>query len=117
MALLVASATGCAPPAAITEDFETNQQRCLDPATDLDQRISTCTSVRQSKQLAEESVPVSPNSRGIAWWRKGEYDRAIEDYGRAIEIDPKDAVACLNRGLAYWGKGEHDRVEDDLRSS
>ena len=105
MALLVASATGCAPPAAITEDFETNQQRCLDPATDLDQRISTCTSVRQSKQLAEESVPVSPNSRGIAWWRKGEYDRAIEDSYAALRLTPNYHQAFNTRGRHSHGEG------------
>jgi tetratricopeptide (TPR) repeat protein len=30
-----------------------------------------------------------------------EYQRAIQDYDRAIELDPSDATAYSNRGLAY----------------
>ena len=37
-----------------------------------------------------------------AYASKGDYDRAIADYNRAIQIDPDNAVAYNNRGIAYW---------------
>jgi tetratricopeptide (TPR) repeat protein len=46
--------------------------------------------------------------RGIAYANKGQYDQAISDYNKALEINPKDAVAYRERGDAYFYKGEYD---------
>ena len=35
---------------------------------------------------------------------KDDYDRAIQDYERAIQLDPKNANAYADRGLAYASK-------------
>ena len=42
-----------------------------------------------------------------------DYDRAIADYTKAIEIDPKFADAYYNRGLAYCYKQDYDRAITD----
>ena len=44
---------------------------------------------------------------------KGDYDRAIKDYDRAIQLDPKNVFAYRNRGIAYENKGDHDRAIQD----
>jgi len=54
-----------------------------------------------------------PYSRGNDYLRKGEYDRAIANYTKAIALDPNDAYAYNNRGLAYRKKGEHGRAIAD----
>ncbi len=54
------------------------------------------------------------NNRGIAYYRKVEYDRAIRDYDQAIRIKPDYAFAFNNRGAAYRLKGEYDRAIRDL---
>ncbi|MGR3311514.1 MAG: tetratricopeptide repeat protein [Candidatus Brocadiales bacterium] len=46
----------------------------------------------------------------ITYYKKGEYDRAIGDYNKAIEINPKYAEAFNNRGNVYHSKGEYDRA-------
>ena len=43
--------------------------------------------------------------RGMAHRSNGDYDRAIADYSRAIEIDPKFAQAFSDRGDAHAAKG------------
>src|SRR5437879_3312186 len=44
---------------------------------------------------------IAYNNRGIAYRIKDEDDRAIADYTKAIEIDPKYADAYYNRGNIY----------------
>jgi len=65
------------------------------------------------------------NSRGYVYHSKGEYDRAILEYNKAIENDPGKATAYFNRGNSYAIKGEFDTaildytkaIEIDLRFS
>jgi tetratricopeptide (TPR) repeat protein len=44
--------------------------------------------------------------RGEAYKAKGDLGRAIADYNKAIEIDPRDAISYRNRGYAYYLKKE-----------
>ena len=45
--------------------------------------------------------------RGNAQFDAGEYDTAIEDYGRAIQLDPRHARAFNNRALAQAALGRN----------
>ena len=50
------------------------------------------------------------NNRGVAYAAKGQYDQAISDYNKALEMNPRFAKAYYNRGLAYWRKGQPDQA-------
>ena len=52
--------------------------------------------------------------RGIVHLEKGEHDRAISDYTKAIEINPRFAMAYGNRGNAYSNKGRYDQAFSDF---
>ena len=43
---------------------------------------------------------------GVVYGIKGEYDRAIENYTQAIELNPNYAQAHNNRGAAHSEKGD-----------
>lgn len=51
---------------------------------------------------------------GIDYARSGELDKAINDFSRAIRINPRYASAYHNRGYAYERKGEPDKAIMDL---
>ena len=53
-------------------------------------------------------------NRGNAYNDKGDYDLAIQDYTKAIELTPDDAEAYYNRGNAYALKGACDPAIQDL---
>ena len=45
---------------------------------------------------------------------KGEMLRAIDDFNRAVELDPKIAWAYFNRGLIWLYLGEDQRAQRDF---
>lgn len=45
---------------------------------------------------------------------KGQLDEAINEYNKAIEINPRLAIAYINRGRTYvQGKGQYDQAISD----
>ncbi len=54
------------------------------------------------------------NKRGVAYARKGQYDQAISDFNKALEINPRYATAYYNRGVAYARKGQYDQAISDF---
>ncbi|OGP81886.1 MAG: hypothetical protein A2Z08_03775, partial [Deltaproteobacteria bacterium RBG_16_54_11] len=65
-----------------------------------DEAIRLCTKAIESGELSGKNLSSVYCTRGTAWAEKGDYDKAIADINKAIEIDPKDAMAYYNRGLA-----------------
>ncbi len=55
----------------------------------------------------------SLHNRGFAWYGLGEYVKAIEDYNRALEIDPKLPDTFYNRSLAWLALGEYSKAITD----
>ena len=53
------------------------------------------------------------NNRGNAYGNKGDNDSAIDDYTKAIDIEPNFTNAYYNRGIAYRNKGDNDSAIDD----
>jgi len=43
-------------------------------------------------------------------------DREIADYGKALELNPKDADVLCNRGFAYGEKRELEKAIEDFES-
>jgi tetratricopeptide (TPR) repeat protein len=53
------------------------------------------------------------NNRGNAYLAKGQYDAAIKDYDKSIELKPRYANAYDNRGKAYRAEGRYDEAIRD----
>jgi tetratricopeptide (TPR) repeat protein len=51
--------------------------------------------------------------RGAAYFLNGQYDLAISDCTKAIEIYPGDRLAYYHRGHAYFKKGFYDQAVSD----
>jgi lipoprotein NlpI len=89
------------------------KSECTNASTSPDQRIVTCSEVIRADARADWPY----YNRGLAYRGKGDYDRAIADYNKFIEINPKFADVYNNRGIAYEGKGDHDRAIADYTES
>jgi tetratricopeptide (TPR) repeat protein len=82
---------------------------CLD-SKDHDLRIKSCSAMieRNPKDV------VAYHNRGEAYELKGEVDRAISDYTKAIVSEPNYVPAYNGRGRAYVSKGDYVRAVDDV---
>ena len=54
------------------------------------------------------------HARGNRYSRNGSYERAIEDYNRAIEMDEAFAEAYYDRGFSYYEVGLYEKAIADL---
>ena len=94
----------------------------------VDLAIEDFTEAIQLKTEIIESVPENPARmrrlkgelartyiyRGAArYWQKGDFDGAITDYTRAIELDPEYAEAYNYRGFAHLNNGDIDKAIAD----
>jgi lipoprotein NlpI len=70
--------------------------------------ITYCTRAIESGQLSGKGLAFAFYRRGNAYNEQGDYDRAIDDYNEALQLNPKHANALSNRGVAYGHKGEYD---------
>ena len=63
--------------------------------------------------LSADNLATIYNNRGIAYWSKGDFDKAIADYDAAIRIRPNYVAAYHNRAMANNDKGRSDQAIAD----
>jgi tetratricopeptide (TPR) repeat protein len=76
--------------------------------------LNYCTAVIRSGKLSDSNLASALNNRGKAYYSKHNYDLAIQDYSRAIQLNPDFVDALNNRGEAYRAKGDYDRALQDF---
>lgn len=78
------------------------------------------------KPVAAETPPPTPVSKPVnapdytfyqnqanAHFVKGDYDSAVVNYNKSIELNPKDAIVYLSRALAYYSTKFYDLAVAD----
>ena len=69
------------------------------------------------KRPTGSKLALSHTKRGTAYLKKGQYDAAIGEYNKALEINPRSAVVYYNRSVAYTSKGQYDKAVTDCSSA
>jgi tetratricopeptide (TPR) repeat protein len=77
---------------------------------DIDARILACSRIidetggRQNSTMRAGAF----NNRGIAYFSKGDFERAARDFDEAIAAKPNNPVLYHNRGMALYNKGDNE---------
>lgn len=61
---------------------------------------------------ADPTSGAAYNNRAIEYRRQGHLEQAIADFGKAIEIDPKNARSYYNRGTVYLALGQTSKKKE-----
>ena len=77
--------------------------------------LFTCASAQQKQNESRDAKFY--NNRGTVLGEKGQFDQAISDFNRAIEINPRYIKAYNNRGIVYRLKGQYDRAILDFNKA
>ena len=56
-------------------------------------------------------------SRGMARTSRKDYEEAIQDFTKSIELDPKDPTAYSGRGLAFQKKNDLINAQKDFNEA
>ncbi|MCA9891205.1 MAG: tetratricopeptide repeat protein, partial [Anaerolineae bacterium] len=56
-------------------------------------------------------------TRDLAYYELKQYEQAIADYDKAIQLEPQYASAYYNRGLAYYMLNEYDLAIADYEAA
>ena len=91
--------------AALADD----KSDCLNDK-DRELQIKACSAILQH----DAKDAIAYYKRGVAYQFKGDLDRAIADYNKAIELRPSDARAYESRGSAYASKGVYTNAVADV---
>jgi tetratricopeptide (TPR) repeat protein len=81
-----------------------------------DEVVEACTAIIDAGEEPPEHLSIALSNRGVAYERRGEFDKAISDHTKALELAP-DATIFLNRGSAYSKKGDAEAAIADFSRS
>jgi tetratricopeptide (TPR) repeat protein len=92
-----------------------NLNKCQ--SADPDAKITGCTELLNADQDPTQNRAVIYGSRGVGYYSKGDFDRAIEDADQAIRLNPNEPSFYYTSGLAYKKKGDFDRAIQDFNKA
>jgi protein O-mannosyl-transferase len=61
-------------------------------------------------EKGREDVPLAYHNRGLTYYRAGRFDRAAEDFDKALELKPDDIDAYCSLGMVYLNIGIPDKA-------
>jgi tetratricopeptide (TPR) repeat protein len=81
---------------------------------DPEKLIRACSAIIHAGRESPENLARAFFDRGRALSDEAHYEQAIQDFDRAIKLDPNYPDAFNSRALAYAGLGDHDRTIADF---
>jgi len=98
---------------ASTAHAQGNPVKCAAPMAPAEERIAGCTAVIEAETGPGTNLAWAYNLRALAYVEIRDFDRAIADFSRLVELQPKEPRVHYNRGTTYFRKGDFDRAIAD----
>jgi tetratricopeptide (TPR) repeat protein len=82
-----------------------------------DLAIPACTRVTDSPRNSATVRGTAFFNRAVSYADRGDYNQAIADYNKALELQPDNALAFSNRGDAYYQKQDYALAINDYNKA
>src|SRR5262249_14983193 len=109
--LSTAAPSAAARPVQVAAVAGDDANTCKQASGDV--AIAACPRAIASGRYAGHDLAKLHYDRALEYANKGDYDRAIQDFGQTIKINPNHVGALYSRGLTYSNKGLWDRAIQD----
>ena len=76
-----------------------------------------CTEAIRSRELTHSDLAATYSNRGIISARKGDFEQALADHNKALELKPGLSQAHINRGNAYYHLGQFEAALQDYQTA
>ena len=87
-------------PALATDHMDFQRRQCNSGQAAFDAQILGCTRIARSDRFKDPAKGVAFYNLGVAYGKNEQLEKAIENYDKAIGLNPDDAEAAFNRDLA-----------------
>lgn len=77
-------------------------------------QIAGCSALLEPGLEKPHTTAMAYNNRAGAYFAKGDFQRAIQDYNESIRINPNSARTFNNRGVVFQKAGDIDRAIEDF---
>lgn len=93
-------------------------QQCKEIESDPDLTIQYCTEAMLSSELSSENLVSVMTKRGLAYYRKRDFEQAIKDFTSIIQLDPNIAGIYIKRGMAHeYSERNYEETVDNFNAA
>lgn len=79
--------------------------------------LFVCPSAQAQKKAKVPDKAFERLQQGLTYVNQKQYENALKEFTRAIEIHPQYATAYANRGLVYMQQKKYNKALDDLNKA
>lgn len=113
LSILAGVSCAAAAEAPRAQGYEALYRKCYEHGAS-EQVIISCTAVIARGLVDRNDLATAYKNRGNAHDDNGQYEQALEDYARAIEINPQDAEAFNGRGTTHIAQERYGLAVEDF---
>ncbi|MCH8238082.1 MAG: tetratricopeptide repeat protein [Proteobacteria bacterium] len=89
-----------ASPALASDHMDFQRTQCNSDRAAFEAQILGCTRIARSDRFGDPAKGVAFYNLGVAYGKNEQLEKAMENYDKAIDLNPDDAEAIFNRDLA-----------------
>lgn len=88
------------PPALASDHMDFHRQQCNSGTAALAAQVRGCSKIAGSDRFEADAKGIAYYNMGVAYGLNGQFNKAVENYTKALKLNPRDAEAARNRALA-----------------
>ena len=101
VALAVLLMTGTlGAPALASDHLDFHRQQCNGGKAVLAAKVRGCSKVADSDRFGAVAKDIAYYDMGVAYGLNGQFNKAVENYTKALKLNPRDSDVAFNRDLA-----------------
>jgi len=89
-----------AAPAVASDHMDFHRQQCNSGTAALAAQVRGCSRIAGSDRFQADAKGIAYYNMGVAYGLSGQFNKAVENYTKALKLNPRDAEAAHNRDLA-----------------